>query len=104
MIDQNIVSSRGAKDTLRKWVIEGGDPNILAEREGLLQVSDDGALLSMIDEILFEHPSVVEEFKAGKEASLQFLIGQGMKRSRGSANPTRLRELLIERIQLKPNG
>ncbi len=98
MVADNTVSSRGAKDTLRAWVVEGGDPHAIAEREGLLQVDDDDALGVMAEEIVAEHQAVVEEYRAGKEASLQFLVGQGMKRSKGSANPVRLRELLIAKI------
>jgi aspartyl-tRNA(Asn)/glutamyl-tRNA(Gln) amidotransferase subunit B len=81
------VSSRGAKDTLAIMYKEGGEPKAIAEREGLIQKSDTGALEIVVKEIIAANEKVVTEYKAGKEASLQFLIGQAMKISKGAANP-----------------
>ena len=71
----------------------------LAEAEGLLQQNDEGALGQIIDKILSENAAVVAEYKAGKEQALQFLVGQGMKESRGSANPSKLKELIQANIR-----
>ncbi len=99
MILKNEISSRGAKDILAVMVAEGGDPEKIAEEKGLKQQSDIDALEAIVDQIISENPSVWEEFKGGKEASLQFLIGQGMKISRGSANPQVLREVFLSKIK-----
>ena len=99
MILNNEVSSRGAKDILAIMVAEGGNPEKIAEEKGLKQQSDSGALEAIIDQVISENPNVFEEFKGGKEASLQFLIGQGMKLSRGSANPQMLKDLFIGKIK-----
>lgn len=98
MIDAGDLSSRGAKDTLAILVREGGMPRAIAEREGLIQKDDPAALAAMCAQIVADNASVVAEYKAGKEASLQFLVGQGMKLSKGSANPGKLREALIQAI------
>jgi aspartyl-tRNA(Asn)/glutamyl-tRNA(Gln) amidotransferase subunit B len=98
MIDAGDLSSRGAKDTLAILVREGGMPRAIAEREGLIQKDDPAALAAMVAQIVTDNAAVVAEFKAGKEASLQFLVGQGMKLSKGSANPGKLREALIQAI------
>jgi aspartyl-tRNA(Asn)/glutamyl-tRNA(Gln) amidotransferase subunit B len=66
---------------------EGGEPKVIAEREGLIQKSDTEALKKIAQEIIDANTNVVTEYKAGKAASLQFLIGQGMKATKGSANP-----------------
>jgi aspartyl-tRNA(Asn)/glutamyl-tRNA(Gln) amidotransferase subunit B len=60
----------------------------------LLQVQDETALLSIVQTLINENPAPVAEFKSGKTAILQFLVGQGMKLSRGTANPAKLAELI----------
>lgn len=92
------LSSRGAKDVLALLAEKGGDPSEIAAAYGLVQISDPNALRSVLQEVLAANDSVVKEYKAGKEASLQFLIGQGMKASRGAGNPAMIRELLIEEM------
>lgn len=89
------VSSRGAKDTLALMVKEGGgDPATIAEREGLYQKGSEDEILTVVQKVIADNPSVVEQFKKGKTESLQFLLGQGMKVTRGSANPQVLRSIL----------
>ncbi|NTV44566.1 MAG: Asp-tRNA(Asn)/Glu-tRNA(Gln) amidotransferase subunit GatB [Candidatus Yonathbacteria bacterium] len=92
------ISSRGAKDILKVMAEEGGDPRMIAETRDLFQKSDAGALEAIVDEVVANNPSVVAEYRAGKVSSLQFLIGQGMKASRGSANPTVLKELFEKKL------
>lgn len=98
MIATNEVSSRGAKDILLILLKNGGDPREIAKKEGVLQENNEERLQVLIDEIISEHEDVVKEYKSGKEIALQFLIGQGMKKSKGSANPELLKELLIKSI------
>jgi aspartyl-tRNA(Asn)/glutamyl-tRNA(Gln) amidotransferase subunit B len=81
------LSSRGAKDTLALMFKDGGEPKAIAEAAGLIQKSDAGALKKIAEEVIAANERVIAEYKAGKEASLQFLVGQGMKASKGSANP-----------------
>lgn len=92
------VSSRGAKDILRVLLGEGGEAKAIAEREGLFQVQDTDALVKVVKEIIEENPSVVEEFKSGKEEVIQFLVGQGMKKTKGAANPGLLKETILSEI------
>ncbi len=98
MIVENEISSRGAKDILKIMVESDGRPKEIAQREGLLQQSDEGALNAIVDEVIAANEKVVTEYKNGKEASLQFLVGQGMKLSKGSANPGVLAKLLKEKL------
>jgi len=93
MVKSGDVSSRGAKDLLPLLRADGGDPRVIAEEKGLIQKSDPEALKKIIDEIVEANPKVVAEYKAGKQASLQFLVGQGMRASKGSANPQVLADL-----------
>jgi len=93
MVASGAVSSRGAKNILKVIFEKGGDPKEIAEREGLLQQSDEDALGKIVEQVITENPDVVAEYKGGKEASLQFLIGQAMKLSKGAGNPKVLGEL-----------
>lgn len=99
LIGTGLMSSRGAKDTLVLMTHDpDASPRDLAEKNGLLQKSDTGSLGPVIDKIISEHAKVVSEYKSGKTASLQFLIGQAMKATKGSANPEILKKLFIEKL------
>jgi len=99
MIAGGEVSSRGAKDILLAMVTEGGEPRIIAEAKDLFQKSEAGELTVIIDEVLASNEAAVAEFKSGNAKSLQFLIGQGMKLSKGSANPGVLAKLLTDKLK-----
>ena len=99
MIHQNEISSRGAKDILREMYENGGVPSEIAEEKNLFQKSDEGELKEIIEKIIEENQKVVTEYKNGKEAGLQFLIGQGMKATQGSANPEVLKKLFVELLK-----
>ncbi len=98
MISAGEISSRGAKDTLAILVKDGGSPREIAKKNNFIQQSDTGALENIVKQIISENKKVVDEYKGGKEASLQFLIGQGMKASKGSANPKILADLFKKLI------
>ena len=93
------ISSRGAKDILAEMALEGGDPRKIAEAKNLFQKSDPEALKKVVAEIISANLKVVADYKGGKEASLQYLVGQGMKATKGSANPEVLKKMLIEEIR-----
>ena len=98
LLSSSKVTSRVAKDLLKEVVFDGKKPLELAESRGLLQEDNEDALLKLVTEIIALHPTVVAEYKAGKETSIQFLIGQGMKASKGSANPTILLALFKKEL------
>ena len=99
MSGEGKLSSRAVKDLLPRVVYGGEDPQKLAEAEGLLQQNDPTQLAEVIQKIIAANPTVVADYKAGKEASLQFLIGQGMKETKGAANPALLKEVFIQQLQ-----
>ncbi len=92
------LSSRGAKDTLAILVEHGGDPEAIARERGLIQVNDPEALAKVVDAVLTAEPAAVAEYRGGKEAALQYLLGKAMKESRGAGNPQQFRELLAEKL------
>jgi aspartyl-tRNA(Asn)/glutamyl-tRNA(Gln) amidotransferase subunit B len=93
------VNSRVAKDLLIELLDKDADPTVLAKERGLLQSSDPSALTPVIDAVIAEFQSAVAEYYAGKEAAIQFLVGQCMKQTRGTANPSLLAELLKTRLE-----
>lgn len=98
LVAEGSITSRVAKDILPEVVFEGKNAQTIAKERGLLQKNSADELIPIVDQILAEHESVVADYKAGKEASLQFLIGQGMKATKGAANPAMLADLLKERM------
>lgn len=87
MVVAGELTSRVAKDLLKEVVFEGSDPQKIAKERGLLQQNSEDDLVPVVEKILADNPEVVVEYKAGKEASLKFLMGQAMKATKGSANP-----------------
>ena len=99
MLKEGRINSRIAKDILVDVVIFGNDPVLIASERGLLQNNSVEGLQEIIDSIMVEHATVVAEYKSGKETAIQFLVGQGMKRSKGVANPQVLFELFKKNLQ-----
>jgi len=97
-IDDGTISGKGAKDILDVLMEEDKDISELIDSMGLAQVSDDGAILEIIDGILAANQDKVEQYKAGKEKLFGFFVGQTMKASKGSANPAKVNALLKERL------
>jgi aspartyl-tRNA(Asn)/glutamyl-tRNA(Gln) amidotransferase subunit B len=99
MIGAGEISSRGAKDILAEFVEKGGSPKVIAKEKNLIQKSDENELQKVVEEIIKNNPKVVQDFKGGKEASLQFLVGQGMKATKGAGNPEVIKKMLKEKIR-----
>jgi len=98
LIDSNVVSSRGAKDTLRILVEQGGDPEQIAKEHGLIQSHDSESLSKIVLEVIAREEKAVAEFRAGKEAALQHLLGVAMKATKGAGNPQMLKKLILESV------
>ena len=98
-IEDDTVSGKGAKEVL-DYLMEHDERDLdaIIEKLGLKQVSDDGAILAIIDEVLGANGDKVAEYKGGKEKLLGFFVGQVMKASKGSANPAKVNQLLKARL------
>ena len=96
------ISNKTAKDVFAlMWEAASTDPLLadqLIDAQGLKQISDSGALESLVDTVLAENAKSVDEFRAGKEKAFNALIGQAMKASKGKANPVQLTELLKRKL------
>ena len=92
------ISSAGAKAALAAAFETGEEIEKIVEARGLKQVSDTGALDGVIAEVIAENPGPVEQFRSGKEGAINALVGQVMKKTKGSANPKLTADLLRERL------
>lgn len=99
MIVTNKISSRGAKDLLALLYINDTDPEALANEKGLIQKSDEGEIKNIVAGIINANPNVVNDYKNGKISALQYIVGQGMKATKGSANPEVLRKIIEEMLK-----
>jgi aspartyl-tRNA(Asn)/glutamyl-tRNA(Gln) amidotransferase subunit B len=101
-IGDGTISGKQAKDVFdAMWAGEaGGDDaadRIIAAR-GLKQISDEGALGKLVDDVIAAHPAIVAEFRAGKEKAFNALVGKAMAASKGQANPAQLNALLKRKL------
>jgi len=97
-IADNTISGKIAKDVLDAMMESGNDADAIIEEKGLKQVSDSGAIDTIIKEVMDANPEQVEGYRGGKDKLFGFFVGQVMKASKGQANPAmvnqRLKELL----------
>ena len=98
LVGDGTISNTGGKTVLAEAFATGADAESIVDERGLRQVSDAGALAGVLDEVLRENPGPVEQFRAGKEGVLGFLVGQVMRKTGGSANPKLAGDLLRERL------
>ncbi|MGZ3182554.1 MAG: Asp-tRNA(Asn)/Glu-tRNA(Gln) amidotransferase subunit GatB [Telluria sp.] len=101
-IADGTISNKAAKTVFQAmWEAASADEGLadkIIEEKGLKQVSDTGALEKIVDDVIAANAKSVEQYRAGKEAAINALIGQCMKASRGTANPAQLTELLKKKL------
>ncbi len=92
------VSSSGAQTVLKEMFATGNPPGQIIKEKNLEQVSNVEELNLAVAKVIADNQKAVEDFKAGKEASLKFLIGMAMKETKGKANPQVVEEILREKL------
>ena len=98
MVDKGTISLKVAREIFPELYSSGKTPEQIVQEKGLTQVSDEGALAKIIEEIVSKNPGQVAQFKEGKQQVLGFLVGQVMKASGGKANPGKVNELLKKKL------
>jgi aspartyl-tRNA(Asn)/glutamyl-tRNA(Gln) amidotransferase subunit B len=98
MVDKGIISLKVAREIFPEFYNSGKTAELIVQERGLTQVSDEGALAKIIEEVLGKNPGQVAQFKEGKQQVLGFLVGQVMKASGGKANPGKVNELLKKKL------
>lgn len=97
-IDCGTISGNQGKEVLEKMVQTGKSAESLIAEEGLAQISDDSAILHLVEEAIAANPKAIESYKKGKEAALGAIVGWVMKETKGQADPKKVSEMLREKI------
>lgn len=98
MVEEQVISGKIAKEVMEKAFATGKAPRALVEEEGLLQISDQSELNQLVEQIIADNPSGVENYRAGNAKALGFLVGQIMQATKGKANPQLVNQLLVEKL------
>jgi aspartyl-tRNA(Asn)/glutamyl-tRNA(Gln) amidotransferase subunit B len=99
LVEAGTISGKQAKDVFDIMFESGSSPAEIVKSEGMGQISDSGELTKIVDAVLTANEKSVEDFKAGKQQSFGFLMGQVMAATRGQANPQAVSALLKERLK-----
>jgi aspartyl-tRNA(Asn)/glutamyl-tRNA(Gln) amidotransferase subunit B len=98
LVDDGTVSLKVAREIFPELYASQKSPEQIVQEKGLTQVSDEGALEKMIDEVIAKNPAQMAQYRSGKEQVFGFFVGQVMKASGGKANPGKVNELLKRKL------
>jgi aspartyl-tRNA(Asn)/glutamyl-tRNA(Gln) amidotransferase subunit B len=98
LVEKGTITPKTAKDVFEKMFNTGRDAEAIVKEEGLGAISDESAIIAIVEKVIADNPKAVTDFKAGKEASLNFLIGGVMKATQGKANKDVVTRLLRDRL------
>lgn len=98
MLESGVINAHAGKEVLLQLLSDDQSPEEIVEKGSLRQVSDTAELEGLIDKILADHPSDVEEYRQGNAKIMGFFMGLAMKASQGKANPKLLKEILTKRL------
>ncbi|MEW6544104.1 MAG: Asp-tRNA(Asn)/Glu-tRNA(Gln) amidotransferase subunit GatB [Nitrospirota bacterium] len=98
LVEQGTISLKVAREIFPEVYASGKPPEQIVRDKGLTQVSDEGALEKLVDEVMAKNPAQVAQYRSGKEAVFGFFVGQVMKASGGKANPGKVNELLKRKL------
>jgi aspartyl-tRNA(Asn)/glutamyl-tRNA(Gln) amidotransferase subunit B len=97
-INDNTISGKIAKDVFDAMWAGEGEPDAIIAAKGLTQISDEGAIEKLVDDVLAANPAIAAEVRAGKEKAFNSLVGQVMKASKGKANPAQVNAILKKKL------
>lgn len=98
LIDKGTISGKIAKQVFEEMFTTGKTSDTIIKEQGLIQISDESAILTIVDQVIEANPKSVEDVKNGKEKAIGFLVGQVMKATKGKANPGLVNKLLRDRL------
>jgi len=99
LIEKGTISTKIAKTVFKGMLETGKSPQKIVEEQGLVQISDEGAILAIVDSVIAANPQSVEDFRGGKDKAIGFLVGQIMKETKGKANPGLVNKLLMDQLK-----
>jgi aspartyl-tRNA(Asn)/glutamyl-tRNA(Gln) amidotransferase subunit B len=99
VIDDKKISSKQAKQLIPVMLETGKDVDVIINEMGMVQISDDKVLQELVDKVISANQESVNDYKAGKDRALKYLMGQIMKESKGKANPSEVNRLLVDTLR-----
>jgi len=98
LIEGGVISTKIAKTVFEEMYKTGKDAETVVKEQGLVQVSDTGAIEQIIDDVIKANPGQHAEYRSGKDKLFGFFVGQVMKASKGKANPDMVNQLLKKKL------
>ena len=98
LIQDGTINGKIGKTVFAEMYKSGKTPQDIIREKGLVQVSDEGAIVKFVEEVIANNPAQVQQYKDGRTNVLQYLVGQVMKASRGKANPQAVQKILAEKL------
>ena len=99
LIDKGTISSAIAKKVFEEMAVTGENPQKIVEKNGMTQITDEGAIRDIVCAVIKANPQSVEDYLAGKNKAVGFIVGQVMKESKGKANPQSVNKLIMEELE-----
>ena len=99
LVEDKEISSKQAKEVFAECLTSGKTPKEVVKEKDMMQMSDTSEIVRIANEVLDENPDVIEQYKKGRTNVVDFLVGQIMKKTRGTANPTIARSTMAEEIE-----
>jgi aspartyl-tRNA(Asn)/glutamyl-tRNA(Gln) amidotransferase subunit B len=99
LVDEGTISGKIAKSVLEEMLETGRGADEIIEEKGMTQISDEGRLRRVVEEVIGENPKVVEDYRRGKKKAVGFLVGQVMRKTEGRANPGMVNKILREYLE-----
>lgn len=99
LIDKGTISSAIAKKVFDDMFETGKKPEDIVKEKGLVQITDEGAIMEIVIKVIQNNPQSVADFKAGKDKAVGFIVGQVMKESKGKANPGIVNKLIMDELK-----
>ena len=98
LIDSKTISSKQGKDVFYKVIEDKKTPKKVVEDEGMMQITDENAIMNIIDEVIEENPKQVDQYDPQNPKLLDYFVGQIMKKTKGKANPSSARSMMKEKL------
>ncbi len=98
LIEEGTISGKMAKDLIQEMYKTGKTPRAIIEEKGMVQITDEGALAQVINEIIAANPNQLAQYKSGKDKLFGYFVGQVMKATQGKANPQLINELMKKKL------
>ncbi|MGH8461561.1 MAG: Asp-tRNA(Asn)/Glu-tRNA(Gln) amidotransferase subunit GatB [Stenotrophobium sp.] len=98
-IADKTISGKIAKDVFEAMCAGEGDADSIIKARGLVQITDESAIVKAIEEVMAKNPGQLAEYRSGKDKLFGFFVGQAMKATQGKANPDALNRLLKEKLK-----